>query len=478
MPRLDKESEVKKAIAAAVIPAGKRDVLIFDGNYRGAIPGFGVRKFSSGCTSFFLKYQVGGRARRVALGNVVFTQTKDGQEIRGNLQRMREWAGKVKDSARVLGRDEFAERKAEEAARKAAEREIEDAPTLQKLAPSYLRDRERGKTSKGREIKKLKARSLIETRRYLEGSTRTPSVWKPIANVPLARLTMRQLQEIVEHTARSRGSVTADRARVALSGLFAWAVEEKIVDANPTNDLPAQSLNAARERTLTEPELVEIWRACGDDEHGKIVKLLMLTGCRRAEIGDLSWEEVDLERRRIDLPAHRCKNNRPHAIPLAAQAAAIIKSIPRDNVRNLLFGYGSGGYGGWSKSKAELDERVARARGKAGRGDMDPWVLHDIRRSVVTHLLESRERRAQRGKLEAYSFAQPHVTEAIVNHVSGHKGGVAGVYNKAAYYAEKREALQRWADHLSKVVALRPRQRVSCGNKRKSARAAAGVPAA
>jgi integrase len=476
MPRLDKESEVRKAIADAKtkLTVGKRDVLVFDGGHKGAIPGFGLRVFESGAASFILKFAIkGGPTRRVSLGDARLTEVKDGKEVPGNLHRKRKWAGEIRDTARVLGRDIFAEREAEEAAKLAAKQESEDAPTLRKLALDYLRDRERGRNENGRELKKLKARSHTETARYLTGSKRTPAIWEPISGVPLSRIAMRQLQDVLEETAKSKGSVTADRARVALSGFFSWAIELGHVDANPTNDLAAYSLNKPRERTLTETELVDVWRACLDDEFGKIVKLLMLTGCRRAEIGDLSWPEIDLEKRRIELPPQRTKNGREHLIPLSDEALAILKSIPRSNTRTLVFGWGAGGYSGWSKSKAELDDRIASAGAKPTK----PWVLHDLRRSVVTHLLESRERTNKKGEVESYAFAQPHVVEAIVNHVSGHKGGVAGVYNKAAYYAEKREALQRWASHLTRLLsAPRANQRVS--KSRRSARAVAGAPAA
>src|SRR5690606_35031732 len=100
--------------------------------------------------------------------------------------------------------------------------------------------------------------------------------------------------------------VTADRARVALSGFFAWAIELRYVDHNPTNDLKAQSLSKPRERTLTEDEIAWIWRACDDDDYGRIVRLLMLTGCRREEIGALRSSEVDRERKQIVLPFDRC----------------------------------------------------------------------------------------------------------------------------------------------------------------------------
>jgi integrase len=94
-----------------------------------------------------------------------------------------------------------------------------------------------------------------------------------------------------------------------------------------------------------------------------------------------------------------------------------------------VFGEGEGGFQGWSRAKAALDKRLNQAGVK-----VRPWRLHDIRRTVATRL-------ADLGTL-------PHVIEAILNHVSGHKAGVAGVYNRATYAREKREALNAWADHF------------------------------
>lgn len=89
---------------------------------------------------------------------------------------------------------------------------------------------------------------------------------------------------------------------------------------------------------------------------------------------------------------------------------------------------------------------------------MEPWTVHDIRRTVATNLIESRQRVTKKqGGLElreSYSFAKPHIVEAVLNHVSGHKGGVAGVYiGEAEYLPEKRDALEQWAAHLMGLLS-------------------------
>ena len=190
-----------------------------------------------------------------------------------------------------------------------------------------------------------------------------------------------------------------------------------------------------------------MWKACGADDHSQIVKLLILTGQRRTEIGDLAWTEIDEHKRQIQLPEHRTKNGRQHLIPLGDHALAIFKNIPRREGRDTVFGASAGGFGGWSKAKTGLDRRIADATGKHANR-MPAWTLHDLRRSFVTHVSE-------------HGFAAPHVVEAIVNHVSGAKAGVAGVYNRASYLTEKRRALELWGSHVTALVEGRTRNVVS-----------------
>jgi integrase len=121
----------------------------------------------------------------------------------------------------------------------------------------------------------------------------------------------------------------------------------------------------------------------------------------------------------IVLPPARTKNKRKHELPLSRQALAIIERQPR---RPFLFSDVKG-YTDWDCTKARLDER---------------WHLHALRRTAATGMAEL--------------GVQPHIIEAVLNHVSGHKGGVAGIYNRAKYSGEMRDALQRWADHLDQIT--------------------------
>jgi integrase len=389
------------------VPAGARDVQVFDDE----LPGFGIRKFSKGHASYFVKYNVGSQQRRKTLGKVV----------RGNLKAMRLEASSILAKAR-LGTDVVAVAKVAAA---------KNTATLGELVPKYLAAREH----------ELRPRSHSEATRYLERA------WQPLHALPIDAITRQNVVGIVDDVEQASGRVSADRARVTLSGLFGWAIDRGYLDTNPTMNVRARAQGSARERVLSEAELLEVWKACeASGEFGAIVRLLTLTGQRRAEIGDLAWSEIDLDKRQIELPERRTKNGRPHVVPLSDEAVAILESVPHGVGRDLVFGRGAGGFGGWSKSKAELDAAIAGARAKTAHKaqgkPMEPWVLHDLRRSFVTHVSE-------RG------IAQPHVVEAIVNHISGTKAGVAGVYNRASYLVEKRQALELWGAHVTALVAGR-----------------------
>src|SRR5262245_27705301 len=148
---------------------------------------------------------------------------------------------------------------------------------------------------------------------------------------------------------------------------------------------------------------------------------------------------------RPSCPPPRCKNGKSmikagiavHIVPLVDRALDLIGAVPRGEARDFVFGRrGVNGYTNWSFDKKELDARIAASTGKP----LPPWTVHDLRRTFVTHVSE-------------HDFAAPHVVEAIINHISGGKAGVAGVYNKALYLDERRKALEQWAAHVAALVA-------------------------
>jgi integrase len=278
----------------------------------------------------------------------------------------------------------------------------------------------------------LRPNSQREARRYLL------TTWAPLHNRPAAALTRR---EVAEHllTLKAKGPVAANRARATLHACFSWALSHDLVPLNPVTGT-RQAAEPVRQRKLRMEELRAIWAATeSPSKYNTILRLLMLTGQRRDEVGGMRWSELDLDAALWRLPASRTKNKREHEVPLSEPAVALLRAQERRPGRDMVFGLGEGSFGAWAVNKAALDERLS----------LPPWRLHDLRHAFSTHLHEL--------------GVAPHVVEACINHVSGYKAGVAGRYNAAQYIPERVRAMALWADHLleaapAKVIPLaRPR---------------------
>ncbi len=215
------------------------------------------------------------------------------------------------------------------------------------------------------------------------------------------------------------------------------SIGEGLTDVNPVVGTNKPTEEVARDRVLTHGELAAAWEAAGQGEYAAIVRLLILTGQRREEVGGMLWSEIDTESALWRIGAERTKNGRSHHVPLSAPALAVLSAVERREARDLVFGAGDGGFSGWSKAKSALDTRVNTRLnpGGAQHPAQKPWRLHDIRRTVATRMVDI--------------GVQPHIIEAVLNHVSGHKAGVAGVYNRSSYAPEKRAALDVWASHVT-----------------------------
>jgi integrase len=268
----------------------------------------------------------------------------------------------------------------------------------------------------------VKPNSFREVERYLRDHS------SPLHRLRLGEIDRRKVAALLGEIETSSGAVTRNRLRSALSAFFAWCITEGLLDANPVTGTAQADEGRSRERVLTAEELRALWRSLDNGPFSEILRLLLLTGQRRNEIGRLHWSEIDLPRKLIVLGAERVKNSRQHELPLSRQTLEIIERQPRRNSSAFLFS-DKQGFGDWDGAKIRLDQRL----------DIAPWRIHDLRRTAATGMAELR--------------VQPHIIEAVLNHVSGHKAGVAGIYNRARYEGEMREALQRWADHLDQITS-------------------------
>jgi integrase len=395
------------SIARVKLPADKSEEILFDD----ALAGFGLRLRVGGKRTWIAQYRLGKKQRRITLGT---PETLNADEAR---KAARSVMAKVH-----LGVDPQAAK---------IEAKVKAAGTLGTVVDRFLEHANA----------RLRPRSYVEVERHLSKH------WAPLKGLAVHGITRGNIAARLAEIAKESGPVAANRARASLSSFYTWAMREGLADVNPVVGTNKAAEEQSRDRVLSDTELLEVWNACRDDDYGRIVRLLILSGQRREEVGGMEDAEIDVEKRLWSIPRERTKNRLPHDVPLSEPALAILKEAPRRKSSGHLFGDADGRpFSGWSGARDALDERMAKSRpkpsGKQRRQDAPRWHLHDIRRTVATRM-------AELGVL-------PHVIEAVLNHVSGHRAGVAGIYNRATYAAEKRQALDRWAAHVEALVAGTP----------------------
>jgi integrase len=389
-------------------PTDCNEIALFDQGSRGErAVGLAVRARRDGNKTFAYFFRFGGKSAKLTIGPVT------GFTLKQARARAIEAAQKVRSG--IDPRTEI----------RAAHESAADAMTFGAVVALFLDKRK----------KTLKARTHAEVARHLDKH------WGAFKTKAIHTITRDDIAHELRLIETRRGATARNRARTSLNTLFSWAIGEGLtrqLQANPVAGTNKADEAGARDRVLTDAELVAILNACSDTPYGRIVRLLALTGQRRDEIGGLRWSEVidlDGDQPRIVFGAERVKNGRTHDVALSPLAVAVLKSQPRHGDRDHVFG--ENGFSTWSRHKTELDAACG----------VSEWRVHDLRRTLATRMADL--------------GVQPHVIEATLNHISGHKAGVAGVYNRSTYVAERREALLTWGHRVAvltageKVVTLR-----------------------
>jgi integrase len=392
-----------KTIAALVLPEGKDDHFEWDDD----LPRFFHRLRRSGDKvnrSWGVQYRnADGQSRKMSFPATVL-----------NLDQAREKAKNILAEVQ-LGKDPQSEKKQRASAGKF---------TFKSLAERYLADKK----------SELRPRSLVETTRYLQ----SPAYFGPLFNMAASAVARNDIADRLLIIKRDCGVTTAIRARSNVSAMYAWAIGEGLVENNPVIGTKRPKPPPSGDHVLTDEELIVVWNAAGDDDFGRILKLLILTGARRNEIGGLRHSEINYNTNIWTLPAARAKNNRELVLPLPSLAVEIIRSVPQVVGRDALFGARGPGFSSWADHKKQLDDRL---------GDqVRPFRLHDLRRTFCTRLAEL--------------GAMPHIIETAINHASGHKGGVAGVYNHSRYGTQLRTMMAMWDSHISALISGRDERKV------------------
>jgi integrase len=416
----------ERKIETLAVEHGRKDRLVFDDAQRG----LAVRVTASGGRTYLCQYTLHGHKWRVPLGACSAV----------SLYRAREAAAAIMGDV-AKGLNPAAERKDAAAAERA--RRVRDRLTLRVLIDDWnrLHLAERRPSYAAEAVRALHYAFAAHLDDAAEDLDREAVV--------------RALDAIGRRRRRKDGGVGKPPRGAAMTGrtaaygraAFAWAVRRGAVHTNPFAALPVRKGIVKRERVLSDTEIGEIWRATGDaaSPYGTIIRLLLLTGQRRGEVAGMTWGEISDDLAIWTLPGERTKNGATHTVPLSAPARDLLRALMTNHANKrgglLLPGAVGTPFSGWSKAKRALDKAISDARASAPGADPVPlvqWSVHDLRRTVATGL----QRLAVR--LE--------VTEAVLNHISGSRGGIAGVYQRHDWATEKRAALDAWAAHIRSVV--------------------------
>jgi integrase len=374
------------------IPAPAKDIVYWDSG----CPGFGVKVTPAGRKVFVVLFRTGGAGSRLRKYTI-------GPYGRVTLHQARVSAQKV-FAAKLEGRDLAAEKR--DARKRMVADRVEDLLEAY-IAQHVSQNRTARMTSQmlRRELGAWGARSIHE-------------------------ISKRDVMDIVSAVEQRGAPVAANKILKAVRTFLRWCVGRAVLDQSPAEGIPLPTREVARDRVLNDDELTRVIIAARKigGPYGGIVELLALTGQRREEAARCVWEEIDLQNRIWTLPNLRTKNAKPHIVHLSDQAIAVLKEAGKQGE----FVYSVAGthpFQDFSNAKRELDA----ISGVTG------WRLHDLRRTCVSGM--------------AGLGVAPHVADKILNHQSGTISGVAAVYQRHQFLAERKDAVEKWGAHLSSMLA-------------------------
>jgi integrase len=380
-------------------PVGRRE------EYQDAIvPGLALRVTDTGNKSFVLIARFPTHPKnptRRAIGRY------GAVSLEGARARARQWLDLIKRGVDPAVED----------ARQAAVTRRKQVNTFAAVAADFL-DRH------GRTLKKEgEARRIIEVEFVKRWGAR-----------PAADITPQDVSIAIRAIVARGAPYQAHNAFGYLRRLFSWAIgtQEYGIPSSPIERLSPRDLigrREPRERTLTDGELRKVWQAAEamGYPYGPVFRLLVLTGQREREVADMSWSEIDLGNRLWTIPAVRMKGGAAHAVPLSPAAVSLIEALPRFTAGDFVFTTTAGAkpINGFSKAKTRID-RLSQVSG---------WKIHDLRRSMRTHLSALQ--------------VQDVVREAVIAHA---RPGLHKVYDQHSYEAEKRHCLELWERRLLSIV--------------------------
>jgi integrase len=373
----------------------------------GLLPGLYFIVQPSGKSSWAVRYRAAGKPRKLTLGAYPAIDLKSARDL------AREALANV-----AGGADPGEEKKASKVIAAIPANDLVEAVAA-RFVSHYAKRQLKASTAK--EVERILDKEVVES-------------WRGRRLSQIGRADIHDLlDDIVE-----RGSpITANRTLAWLRRLCGWAIERGLIITNPCTGIRAPSAETARDRVLNDGELTAVWQAAKtlEQPYAAFVQLLILTGQRRNEVAEMRRQEFDLTARRWTLPKERSKNEREHTVPLSDSAVEILETLPRIGGSDLVFTLnGRNRITAFHLTKLRLDALMP--------ADSAPWTLHDLRRTFASGC--------------ARLGVAVHVVEAVLNHRSGSIKGVAAVYNRYSYAAEKQAAMMMWTRHVEMLTTGKP----------------------
>jgi integrase len=382
----------KTVIDALPIPS--KDIVHWDTG----CPGFGVKVTPKGRKVFVVLYRTAGAGSRLRKYTI-------GPYGRVTLNQARVTAQKV-FAAKLDGRDLAAEKK--DSRRRMVADRVDDL--LEAFITQHISQN----------------RSASEISRMLRREV--GSAWGARSIHEIAK---RDVIDVVSAIEQRGAPVAANKALKSIKTFFRWCVGRAVLDRSPADGVPLPAKQVTRDRVLTDAELARVILAARkiDGPYGDIVEVLALTGQRREEVAHCTWDEIDVKTRTWKLSSDRTKNAKSHEVHLSDPVIAVLN---RTSERGKFVFSRSGNipFQDFSVAKRELDQ----LSGVTG------WRLHDLRRTCVSGM--------------ARLGIAPHVADKILNHQGGTISGVAAVYQRHDFLAERREALEKWGTHVRQIAAM------------------------
>jgi integrase len=352
------------------------------------LPGFGVRIGTTGRKSFFVGTRIKGKYRRITL-----KPTYPNLELAAARLRAREI---IADAQGGIGPE--------------LKKKREEKGTFGAVAAAFMHDYA------------AHHRTRDQMQRMINGEL---AEWH---DRQISEITRADIKELLRVKART-APIMANRLLALISRIFSWALKEEIIEASPAMRIDRPGREVERERSLSVDEIRAAWAAFDKlgYPYGPLFKLLLVTGQRRGEVTGMKWSEITADGWK--LPSERAKRGRGHLVPLSSLAREILDGVPE--ISEFVF---RGPKDAPTQSWGKADNRLHKLC-----GPMEPWRVHDLRRTFATHLRSIGIERL--------------VVSKLLNHA---EGGVTKIYDRYTADPEKAAAMERWANRLREIISGAP----------------------